>query len=176
MSKTEWPETPKMWRTRASLKNCTMSRATMDFILFPFFQHLADEAAHRFEVGIGGIVEQGVLGAGDDARVLGDVVFRDVDAQRISSGLDELLKCDLSLARQQPIEENPGGVWMGRGIDEHDVPPAGSHEPSLFEPVGSKGVDRKPLALSVPDVEPVRVLQRGDRVLSLRYPVHHLPD
>src|SRR5690242_14844199 len=78
ISKTEWPVTPKTVPTPASFSNSTTKRATVAFILAPLLPYFGDEAAHRLEIGVCRIVEQGILDARQDARALGHVVFRNI--------------------------------------------------------------------------------------------------
>ena len=103
----------------------------------------------------------------------GHIVFGNIDAQRIrrAFGIDQsLLQGDLSFARQQPIDENFGGIWMRRLVDQGNRAELLHQAAAFFECLWPERIDRQSLLL-----QNVRVAEKANGIFPHREPIGALP-
>ena len=130
----------------------------------------------RVEVAIADVIDERILGSRSDASMGREIILRDVDPERVSPALDELLVGALAFPRKKPIDKDLRRIGVRRSIDQSDVPTARPYQASFLEFVGFEGVNRQALLSRIPQPYSIRVLQSRHGVFALRYPIQELPN
>jgi hypothetical protein len=138
------------------------------------FQRLIHDFDDRFHLDPLRLAGVEIFNAFEPPIQVRHIIFGNIRPQRIRrafAGQCPFLQCDLSLARQQPVDKNLGRVRVWRTIYQGQGTKLLNQTATFFEHLGTKCIHRQTLSL-----QNVDIAEKTNRELSRRQPIRTLAE